>query len=76
MHEDPFYQSRLSYIVENARTPLLPKTISNEGNGRRPLLPERGIINEGNARKPLLPEQVLINGGKCSNTPFTKKHYN
>ena len=63
-------------MVENARTPLLLKNIINEGNGRRPLLPERGIINEGNARKPLLPEQVIINGGKCTNTPFTKKHFN
>ena len=28
------------------------------------------MINEGNARRPFLPEQIIINGGKMHENPF------
>ena len=50
----------------NARRPLLPeRCIINHGNARRPLLPERGIINEGNAQRPLSAERCIINHGNA-----------
>ena len=35
-----------------------------------PLLPERSITNEENARRPLLPERVMGNDGKMHKDPF------